>query len=59
MRKKALVQADFPSGDIIKEFLSQLELSKELDLNWKQPNIVKFVVSIILKFDVTPGTVKH
>lgn len=36
---------NFPSQEIIDEFLQELSDLTELDLRWKQPNLVKFLVS--------------
>lgn len=48
VRKKALVSETFPQEDIIEEFLQDPKLPNrnELNINWKQPNIVKFVNSL-------------
>lgn len=44
MRRKALVDPQFPSQAIIDEFLLMPgALPASLDLRWKQPNVVKFV----------------
>lgn len=45
IRTKALLQKDFPSTQIIHEFKKKLDPPKSFDRSWKQPNIVKFVVS--------------
>lgn len=48
IRKKCMDIADFPSQEIIDEFKqSPVEMSN-LNLNWKQPDIVKFLVRILL-----------
>jgi hypothetical protein len=45
MRKKALQNEDFPSQAIVDEFLHRQPLPK-LDFSWKQPDIVRFIVSV-------------
>lgn len=45
IREKALKDKDFPSTQVIHEFKKKLEPPKTFDRSWKQPNIVKFVVS--------------
>lgn len=46
IRKKALEQPNFPSEEIITEFLNHPPMPKELPTEWSQPNVVKFIVSI-------------
>lgn len=43
IRRKALVDPDFPSEAIIDEFLVMPTQLPPLDLRWKQPNVVRFV----------------
>lgn len=43
MRKKALLHDNFPSEEIINEFLTHPETLPKLDLRWRQPNLVRFV----------------
>ncbi|KAH8270024.1 hypothetical protein KR018_002595 [Drosophila ironensis] len=43
LRKKALVAVDFPNEEIISEFLTEPNRIPDLNLNWRQPNIVKFI----------------
>lgn len=43
IRKKALQNHDFPSEDIINEFLQSPQMPEKLCMTWQQPNIVKFV----------------
>lgn len=46
MRKKALLDVDFPNEEIISEFLTQPAKLPNLVLDWRQPNIVKFIKQI-------------
>lgn len=46
IRKKALMDENFPSQEIIDEFFQPPIGMADLDLNWNQPNVVKFVVRI-------------
>ncbi|ENN77668.1 hypothetical protein HUJ04_000838 [Dendroctonus ponderosae] len=43
MRSKAMQDPNFPDEAIIKEFLDRKDHVKELELTWKQPNLVQFV----------------
>lgn len=43
IRKKALADMNFPSQEIIKEFKSIPSRLPDLELKWKQPNLVKFI----------------
>jgi flap endonuclease GEN len=45
MRRKALQDENFPSQALMDEFLHRQPLP-ELDFNWKQPDIVSFIVSV-------------
>jgi flap endonuclease GEN len=45
MRRKALQDVNFPSQALVDEFLHRQPVP-ELDLNWKQPDIVSFIVSV-------------
>lgn len=46
IREKALKDPDFPSQDIINEFLTRKDkIPESLDLSWVQPNLIAFVVS--------------
>lgn len=45
MRSKAMQDPNFPNEGLIKEFLDRKDHVKELELTWKQPNLVQFVVS--------------
>lgn len=45
IRKKAMADPDFPSQKIIDEFMNRPVNLPKLDLNWKQPSVVKFLVS--------------
>lgn len=50
IRKKAMQVDGFPSQEVIDEFLQQpIELSS-LQLEWGQPNLVKFLVKTNIKF---------
>lgn len=44
MRNKALAIADFPSEELINEFLVRKDNVAALDLKWKRPDILNFVV---------------
>lgn len=46
MRNKAINIENFPNEELINEFLIRKDNVSKLDLRWKQPNMVKFVVSI-------------
>lgn len=46
LRKKALLDANFPSEEIIEEFLNQPKEIPRLKLDWGQPNMIKFVRQI-------------
>lgn len=46
LRRKALAVAEFPSQAIIDEFLCRPVNLPKLDLKWRQPNLVKFLVSL-------------
>lgn len=48
IRKKAMIDDKFPSQEIIDEFLQDPGPVSALQLDWCQPNIVKFVVSYFL-----------
>lgn len=44
IRKKVMLDADFPSQEIIDEFFqSPIEMT-HLKLDWNQPNVIKFLV---------------
>ncbi|KAJ8916059.1 hypothetical protein NQ315_010927 [Exocentrus adspersus] len=43
MRNKALEDPKFPDEDLVKEFLEKKDKVSQLNLNWKQPDIVKFI----------------
>lgn len=47
IRKKSMADQDFPSQQIIDEFLNRPVTLPKLDLNWKQPSVVKFLVSFL------------
>ncbi|KAI8040757.1 flap endonuclease GEN [Drosophila gunungcola] len=46
LRRKALLSPDFPNEEIIAEFLSDPTAIPNLNLNWRQPNLVKFIKQI-------------
>uniref|UniRef100_A0A6P7GS73 Flap endonuclease GEN-like n=1 Tax=Diabrotica virgifera virgifera TaxID=50390 RepID=A0A6P7GS73_DIAVI len=46
MRSKALKDPEFPDENLIKEFLTKKDHVSRLDLEWKQPDLVEFVVSV-------------
>lgn len=48
IRAKALANSEFPSQAIIDEFLIRPTIMPKLDLKWKQPNVIKFLVLRIL-----------
>lgn len=45
IRKKAMINEEFPSKEIIDEFMQDPIDMAALQLGWFQPNVVKFVVS--------------
>lgn len=45
IRKKAMVNEEFPSKEVIDEFMQEPIDMAALQLGWFQPNLVKFVVS--------------
>jgi flap endonuclease GEN len=49
MRRKALQDGNFPSQALVDEFLHRQPVP-ELDLSWKQPDIVSFIVSKLLVY---------
>ncbi|KAL7732584.1 hypothetical protein ACLKA6_019211 [Drosophila palustris] len=46
LRKKALNDDNFPNEEIIAEFLSEPGTIPNLNLDWQQPNLVKFIKQI-------------
>ncbi|XP_017129468.1 flap endonuclease GEN [Drosophila elegans] len=46
LRRKALLSPDFPNEEIIAEFLNDPTAIPNLNLNWRQPNLVKFIKQI-------------
>lgn len=46
IRKKALVDDNFPSQEVIDEFFQTPIETTDLKLDWNQPNVVKFLVQI-------------
>lgn len=44
IRKKALTDDNFPSQEIIDEFFQTPIEMKHLELDWSQPNVIKFLV---------------
>lgn len=47
IRSKALLDDNFPNQELIDEFLVRKgEMPTALDLSWRQPNLVSFVVSM-------------
>lgn len=47
IRKKAMAVPTFPSQAVIDEFLVRPVILPKLNLQWKQPNVVKFLVTNI------------
>jgi flap endonuclease GEN len=48
LRKKALLVENFPNQELINEFLVRKgSVPSKLDLEWKKPKIVEFIVSTI------------
>ncbi|XP_018564614.1 flap endonuclease GEN [Anoplophora glabripennis] len=43
MRNKALQDSSFPNETLIKEFLEKKDNVSQLNLKWKQPNVVNFI----------------
>lgn len=50
IRKKAMQIDNFPSQEVIDEFLQEPSDLTGLDLRWKQPNLVKFLVIFYIFF---------
>lgn len=48
IRKKAMQIDNFPSQEVINEFFQEPSDLIELDLRWKQPNLLKFLVNFYL-----------
>lgn len=46
IRKKALLDPDFPSKDIIKEFLDRPAKIKPFELSWRKPNLFLFITKL-------------
>lgn len=46
LRRRALTSQDFPNEEIIEEFLKTPKSPLQLCMQWKQPNIIKFVQRI-------------
>lgn len=46
IRTKALMDPNFPNEDLINEFLVKKDNVSSLNLKWKQPDMVNFVVII-------------
>ncbi|KAH8247985.1 hypothetical protein KR032_004466 [Drosophila birchii] len=46
LRRKALLAPEFPNEEIIAEFLSEPDTIPSINLNWRQPNLVKFIKQI-------------
>ncbi|BFF99622.1 flap endonuclease GEN [Drosophila madeirensis] len=46
LRRKALLSEEFPNEEIISEFLSEPPTIPQLELGWRQPNLVKFIKQI-------------
>ncbi|KAJ8956127.1 hypothetical protein NQ318_016582 [Aromia moschata] len=46
MRNKALQDPNFPNENLIKEYLLKKDNVSELNLKWKQPDLVNFIVKI-------------
>ncbi|XP_020814673.1 flap endonuclease GEN-like [Drosophila serrata] len=46
LRRKALLAPEFPNEEIIAEFLSEPATIPNINLNWRQPNLVKFIKQI-------------
>lgn len=44
MRSKALADPDFPNQELIKEFMDKKDSIRKVDLVWKQPDILKFII---------------
>lgn len=46
LRRKALLAPEFPNEEIIAEFLSEPDTIPDINLNWRKPNLVKFIKQI-------------
>lgn len=50
LRKKALLIEDFPNQELIDEFLVRKDsVPTRIDLQWKQPQMNKLIVSLQMK----------
>lgn len=61
IRKKALHNDEFPSQEIIDEFMQEPIDMTPLQLGWSQPNVVKFVVrnSCYIQFEINFSILWH
>lgn len=51
LRKKALLIEAFPSEELLSEFLIRKDpIPTKLDIQWKLPQMSKFIVSYLIKF---------
>lgn len=50
IRKKSMEIDTFPSQEIIDEFQQTPVQMSDLDLSWKQPNLLKFLVGRSISF---------
>lgn len=57
IRKKAMQNDGFPSQEIIDEFMQEPIDMGPLQLDWCQPNLVKFVVSEAIIFRIAHRTI--
>lgn len=48
IRSKALMDSNFPNEELINEFLVRKDNVDKFDLKWRQPDMIKFVVSFIV-----------
>lgn len=49
LRRKALHDENFPNQELIEEFLNKKDMvPTKLDIEWKQPQVNRFVVNILL-----------
>jgi len=53
LRKKALQDENFPNQELIEEFLTRKDIvPTKLDIQWKQPQIHQFVVSLLCIYKI-------